>query len=347
MQESYDNSGLLTGNPDSEITKILVSLDVTEKVVEEAASSGCNLIISHHPIIFKGLKKLTGSSYVERTVIKAIQNDIALYAIHTNLDNVNFGVNRKLGELLGLKNLEILAPVSNSLMKLATYIPVNYTDKVMSAVFKAGAGNIGNYSECSFRILGTGTFKPNNEASPAIGEANKLEFVEENRVEVIFPSYLQREIINALKAAHPYEEPAFDLIPITNSNSTTGAGMVGVLDEPMEEIAFLKKVKETLGTGTIKYTQLNGRSIKRVAVCGGSGTFLIKNAIRSKADIYITSDIKYHEFFDAENQIILADVGHYESEAHTKELIYELLIQKFTNIAVVLAKTVTNPIQYL
>jgi dinuclear metal center YbgI/SA1388 family protein len=346
-QESYDNCGLLTGNPDTEVKSILITLDVTEEVIEEAIKKGCGMIIAHHPVIFKGLKKLTGSNYVERTVIKAIRNDIAIYAIHTNLDNIMGGVNSKICEKLALKNTTILAPKIHLFKKLVTFIPVEKTDQVLKAIHQAGAGQIGNYSECSFRVEGTGSFRPNEKAEPAIGSANKLEFVKENRAEVIFPAYLENRILSALIKAHPYEEPAFDINMLENSNKEVGSGMIGELDNDIDETAFLHYLKEKMNLKTIKHTRLTGKKISKVAVCGGSGSFLLKNAVSAGAQIFISSDFKYHEFFDAEGDIIIADIGHYESEVYTKELIYELLIKKFSNIALVLAQINTNPISYL
>jgi dinuclear metal center YbgI/SA1388 family protein len=346
-QEIYDNCGLLTGNPDTEVKSILITLDVTEEVVEEAIKKGCGMIIAHHPIIFKGLKKLTGSNYVERTVIKAIKNDIAIYAIHTNLDNIMGGVNSKICEKLGLKNTAVLAPKTHQFKKLVTFIPVEKTDEVLKAIHQAGAGEIGNYSECSFRVEGMGSFRPNENAEPAIGSANKLEFVKENRAEVIFPAYLENKILSALVKAHPYEEPAFDINLLENSNKEAGSGMIGELDKGMDETAFLHYLKEKMNLKIIKHTRLTGKKISKVAVCGGAGSFLLKNAIGAGAQVFISSDFKYHEFFDAEGDIMIADIGHYESEVYTKELIYELLIKKFSNIALVLAQINTNPVSYL
>lgn len=346
-QESYDNCGLLVGSPETEVKGILISLDTIEEVVEEAAQSGCNLIISHHPVIFKGLKKLTGSTYVERTVLKAIRQNIAIYAIHTNLDNVKNGVNYKIAEKLGLKNVKILTPKPQLLTKLITFIPVNDTRGVLKAIHEAGAGHIGNYSECSFQLEGTGTFRPNEDAVPAIGNANQLESVKEIRAEVIFPSFLENKVLHALIAAHPYEEPAYDLISLGNKNAEVGSGVVGELETPISEEAFLMELKAKMNLSVIKHTIYVGNQVQKVAICGGSGSFLLKAAQNSGSQIFITSDFKYHEFFDAENKIVIADIGHYESEVYTKDLIFEFLNKKFTNIALVLSKTVTNPIRYL
>lgn len=347
LQESYDNAGLLTGHKDTEVTGILITLDITEEVVDEAIRSQCNLIVAHHPIIFKGLKKLTGSNYVERTVIKAIKNDIALYGIHTNLDNVSEGVNKKICDILGIQNPQILAPKHNTLKKLITFTPIEETQKVLGELFKAGAGNIGPYKECSFYINGKGTFFPEAGSNPSIGHIGERAEVNEDRVEVIFNAHLERNIVQALKKSHSYEVPAFDIVDLANSNEYIGSGMVGEPHKSLSDIEYLNHIKSSLNLKVLKHTKLLNKEVKKVAVCGGSGSFLLKNAIASGADIFITSDFKYHEYFDAENNLIIADVGHYESEIFTKELIYDFLIKNFSNIAVILAKTVTNPISYL
>ncbi len=346
-QEDYDNSGLLTGNAEDELSGVLVTLDLTEEVVEEAKSLGYNLIIAHHPIIFKGLKRLTGSNYVERTVIKAIKYDICLYAIHTNLDNVKNGVNFKIAEKLSLLYPKILAPKTGLLKKLISFVPIANKETVLTSLYKAGAGTIGNYSNCSFQLEGTGTFMANENASPHIGRANEPEFVAEVRIEVIFPGHIQKQVVQALRAAHPYEEPAYDILFLENENLETGSGVIGELQEAMDPEAFLKYLKERMNLSVIKFTRLLSGKIKKVAACGGAGNFLLKNAIQQKADVFITSDFKYHEYFDADGKILIADIGHYESEVFTKDLIYELLNKKFTNIAIVLSKINTNPISYI
>ena len=346
-QESYDNAQLITGNASDAVKGILCTLDVTEEVVQEAIDRDCNMIVAHHPIVFKGLKSLTGRNYVERTVIKAIKNDIAIYAIHTNLDHVQHGVNKRICDRLGLINTRILAPKPSLLMKLTTFIPIEQTDQVMQALDQAGAGKIGNYSSCSFQVAGTGTFMPSEEANPTIGRRGELERVAEHRVEVMFPSHLKNKVLHALKEAHPYEEVAYYLQSLDNDNQEVGAGMVGELENAMGEVDFLLYLKKRMDLKVLKHTALSGKQIKKVAVCGGAGIFLLPDAKRAKADIFITADVKYHEYFDAENQLVIADIGHYESEIHTKELLMEFLSQKFSNIALYLTKIVTNPITYL
>ncbi|HLT08783.1 MAG TPA: Nif3-like dinuclear metal center hexameric protein [Cyclobacteriaceae bacterium] len=346
-QESYDNAQLITGNLSDPVNGILCTLDVTEDVVQEAMDLNCNLIVAHHPIVFKGLKSLTGKNYVERTVIKAIKNDIAIYAIHTNLDHVQHGVNKKICDKIGLVNTRILAPKPSLLMKLTTFVPLEHTDAVLAALDQAGAGKIGNYSSCSFQVAGTGTFLPSADAHPAIGKRGELERVAENRIEVIFPAYLKNKVLRVLKAKHPYEEVAYYLHHLENENQEVGAGMLGELEQAMEEREFLHYLKEKMDLQVIKHTPLLKKKIKRVAVCGGAGIFLLPTAKRFQADIFITADVKYHEYFDAENQIVIADIGHYESEIHTKELLMEFLSQNFSNIALYLTKIVTNPITYI
>jgi dinuclear metal center YbgI/SA1388 family protein len=345
-QESYDNSGLITGSPDLAVKGILVTLDCTEPVVQEAIDKGCNLIVAHHPIVFKGLKKITGKTYVERTVIKAIENRVAIYAIHTNLDHVATGVNRKICEKLGLKNLRVLAPKNDVLSKLVTFIPHENADAVLQALYKAGAGQIGNYQNCSFQAEGTGTFMPNDQANPHIGQANRQESVREMRAEVIFPLHREGAVLQALRAAHPYEEVAYYLSSLKNEHQQVGAGMTGELEKPLEPIAFLERLKNNMALQTIRHTRLLKNPIQKVAVCGGSGSFLLPHAIRSKSDIFITADFKYHEFFDAEDKIVVADIGHYESEVFTKDLIREELIKKFPTFAINFSETVTNPVSY-
>ncbi|MCA6073297.1 Nif3-like dinuclear metal center hexameric protein [Fulvivirga sedimenti] len=346
-QESYDNSGLLTGSPSDEVSGILVTLDVTEAVVDESVAKGCNLIIAHHPIIFTGLKKLTGANYVERTVIKAIQNNIAIYAIHTNLDNVRWGVNNKIADKLGLINRKVLAPKEGLLMKLETYVPNAQKKAVLEALFEAGAGKIGQYDECSFQIKGVGTFRGSSASNPFIGKPGILEEANEIKIEVIFPAFRKPMIISALRDSHPYEEIAYYLTSLENAYQDIGSGLIGMLKEPMEPIDFLNHLKDSMNLKVLRHTPITSSRIKKISICGGSGGFLLKKAMSVEADIFITSDMKYHEYFDAEGRIIIADIGHYESEVYTKELIYDTLTEKFSNFAVNLSETVTNPISYL
>ncbi len=346
-QESYDNSGLIVGDPNMELTSALITLDATEDVIQEAIQHQCNLVIAHHPIVFRGLKQLNGKNYVERVVIKAIKNDIAIYAIHTNLDNVINGVNHKIAEKIGLVNTRILAPKNEVLSKLVTFVPTKNKSKVLEAMFKAGAGQVGNYDHCSFQLEGTGTFRPNEKANPHIGERNQLESVDESRIEVILPKHLEGNVLNALRQSHPYEEVAYYLTDLTNKHQEVGSGMVGELAKPMKSTDFLHHLKEAMELNCIRHTEMVHEEIKKVAVCGGAGSFLLRNAIGARADVFITGDFKYHEFFDAEDKIIIADIGHYESEKFTKDLIYDYLKENLTNIALRLSNVNTNPINYL
>lgn len=345
-QESYDNCGLLTGHKEQEVTGALLCLDCTEAIIEEAIQKKCNLIIAHHPIIFGGLKKINGTNYVERTIIKAIQNNIAIYACHTNLDNVKLGVNKKIADKLGLINQQILSPKKSLLKKLVTFVPATHLEGVRENLFNAGAGNIGNYDSCSFILEGTGSFRGNENSNPFIGEKGKLSLEKETRLELIFETVNESQIISALKQNHPYEEVAYDIYQLENSYQNIGSGMVGELENPIPEKEFLEKLKCIFKVKVIKHTALTNKNIKKVALCGGSGSFLLKNAINSKSDIYISSDFKYHEFFDAENQILVADIGHYESEQFTPEIFYEIIQNKFPTFAIRLSKTNTNPVNY-
>jgi len=347
LQESYDNAGFITGNKNNELNGVLITLDTTPEIVNEAIEKNTNLIVSHHPIIFKGLKKITGNNYVEKTIIKAIKNDIAIYALHTNLDNVSEGVNAILCKKLGLINCKPLVPGENQLRKLVTFIPKKHFDTISTKIFEAGAGHIGNYDNCGFNTEGSGTFRAGDNTNPFVGEKGKIHTEPEIRFETIFPYFLQNKIINTLLSAHPYEEVAYDIYTLNNTFDKTGAGMFGELETELSETEFLKKIKTTLNAGIIRHTNLLNKPVKKVALCGGSGSFLLKNAIRQKADIFISSDFKYHEFFDADNKILIADAGHFETEQFTKELIFDILTKKFNNFACFLSKVNTNPINYL
>jgi dinuclear metal center YbgI/SA1388 family protein len=346
-QESYDNSGLLVGDASTEARAVLVSLDCTEAVVEEAIRLKANLIVSHHPIIFSGLKSITPGNYIGRTVIKAIQHNIALYAAHTNLDHVRAGVNARIGERLGLQNLQILAPKKQILRKLITYAPLANAEAVRQALFAAGAGHIGKYDSCSFSSEGQGTYRAGPGARPAIGKIGEYHHEAESRIEVVYPAPAEKGVLAALKQAHPYEEVAYDIYVLENEYKEVGAGAVGELPEAMEEKAFLSFLKKALLAEGIRYTPLTGKKIKKVALCGGAGSFLLKDAIASGSDAFVTADYKYHQFFDAEGRILLADVGHFESEQFTKELLFEVIREKFPTFAVHLSETNTNPVNYL
>ena len=345
-QESYDNSGLIVGNQDMKVTEVLLSLDCIEETVEEAIKIGANLIIAHHPIIFSGLKQINGKNYVERTVIKAIKNDIAIYAIHTNLDNYKFGVNYEIAKRIGILNPKILAPTRNSLRKLVVFCPESHSSQVIESIFKAGGGNIGEYSECGFESTGSGTFLPGENSNPSTGEIGTKEITKEKRIEILIPVNKESQIIRAMKTAHPYEEVAHDIYPISNINQDEGSGMIGELEEPMDAKPFLAHIKKAFKCDVIRHTELVKKQIKTVAFCGGAGSFLLNKAKNQQADIYITGDFKYHEFFDAEKAIIIADIGHFESEQYTPHLILALLKKNFINFAFHLSTVNTNPINY-
>ncbi len=346
LQESYDNAGLIVGDANAEISSVLISLDVTEEVVDEAINKKAQLIVAHHPIIFSGLKKITGKNYVERTIIKAIKNDIAIYAAHTNIDSVSGGVNSKICDKLQLENCKILQPGSGQLKKLVTFIPLEYSDKVRDAVFAAGAGTIGNYDSCGFTAEGNGSFRGDENSDPFVGGKGKIHNEKEVRFETIFPAYLQTKVIQALLNSHPYEEVAYDIYSLENKFDKIGMGMIGSFTTPKSEKDFLVQLKNTFNTGVIKHTALKNKEVNKVAVCGGSGSFLLKQAIAAGADFFVSGDFKYHEFFDAENKIVIADIGHFESEQFTKELFYELLTKKFPKFALHLSEANTNPVFY-
>ena len=347
LQENYDNSGLLIGDKNKSIKKAIISLDVTEQVLEEAISNKTDVIIAHHPLIFKSLKKITGSNRVERIVQKAIKHDIAIYAIHTNLDNVFEGVNNIFAKQLGLQKLEILQPKPATLKKLMVYIPSSRAESLRNALFAVGAGKIGNYDSCSFQLEGKGSFRALEGSNPFVGKENELHSEEESKIEMVFPAYLKAKIIQTIHKNHPYEEPAYDIFALENEWNITGAGMIGYLEKPMSEIDFLKQLKEQTGTDCVRYSPLTGKSVQKIALCGGSGSFLIGSAKMVKADVFVTGDVKYHEFFEAENQMLIADIGHYESEQFTKQLLVDYLNKKFPNFAVRISERNTNVVNYL
>lgn len=343
-QENYDNSGLIIGDSNAEVKGVTITLDVTEAVIDEAIENHHNLIVAHHPLIFTGIKKIGNNHWQEKCIVKAIKHDINVYAIHTNLDNVHTGVNKKIADLIGLNNMRILAPKTETLTKLETFVPEADKEKVLQALFKAGAGNIGEYSDCSFQVAGTGTFKPSEQANPTIGKSDHLERVSEVKVEVLLPGVLIDQVLSALNSAHPYEEVAYYLTPLSNGNQEIGSGMIGQLPAPMTSEAFINELKRRMKLKVIKHTPLVKDKIETVAICGGAGIFLLEKAKTSGADIFITSDVKYYDFFEADSKIILADIGHYESEVFTKNLIHDYLSQKLPNIAFRLTGVDTNPV---
>lgn len=346
LQESYDNCGLITGNPSWKCSGIVCTLDATEAVVEEAIEKKCNLIVTHHPIIFNGLKKITGNHYVERTVIKAIKNDIAIYAIHTNLDHIHSGVNKIIADRLGLIDQQILAPKQHQLLKIFVFVPVDHLEKLQAAVFEAGAGHIGHYSECSFSVSGNGTFKAEEGTKPFAGDIGQRHTASEVKLEVIFPAWLQSKVLHAIRTVHPYEEIAYDIIQLENSYQNVGSGLIGKLPEPQNEEKYLHFIQEQFGLKTIKHTPFLGKNIQKVAICGGSGSFLINKTKIAGADLYITADVKYHEFFEADGQMVLADIGHWETEQFTPDLLVAILQPKFPTFAVLKSGVNTNPVNY-
>ncbi|SDR77745.1 dinuclear metal center protein, YbgI/SA1388 family [Polaribacter sp. KT25b] len=345
--EDFDNVGLLVGNYSTNVTGVLVTLDTLEETVDEAIAKKCNLIVSFHPIIFGGLKKLNGNNYVERVVLKAIKNNIAIYATHTALDNSKNGVSAKMCEVLGLQNTRILIPKKGIIKKLTTYVPIKNEDALKTALFDAGAGNIGNYDNCSFTVLGDGTFKGNESSNPIIGEKGKIHTEKEAKISVVYESKNEKAILKALQENHPYEEVAYEIVTTENVHQNIGMGMIGELPLEMDEKEFLFYLKKTMKTDCVRHSNFINKKIKKVAVLGGSGSFAISNAKKAGADAYVSADFKYHEFFTAENCILLADIGHYESEQFTKNLLVDYLTKKFSNFAVILSEKSTNPIYYI
>ncbi|MCF6170766.1 MAG: Nif3-like dinuclear metal center hexameric protein [Bacteroidales bacterium] len=347
LQEPYDNSGLLIGESDREVRKALITLDLTEEVMEEAVREECGLIIAHHPMIFKGIKRITGANLTERLIVQAIQNNIAVYAIHTNLDNAAQGVNKMLAEKLGLQNTRVLQQAKSALRKLVVFCPVAHLAPVRSAMFAAGAGQIGNYSDCSFNISGTGSFKALAGSDPFVGEQGKLHEEDEIRIETVVPDYRLPGVVGAMIAAHPYEEVAYDVYPLSNSDPTSGAGMIGEVKNNQNATDFLTRVKQVLGTPFLRHSPLINQKVKKIAICGGSGSFLIHVAARAGADIFLSADIKYHDFFEYRGKMTIVDAGHFETEQFTKELLFDILKEKFPNFALRISGVDTNPVSFL
>ena len=346
LQESYDNSGIQLGTPDQEVTQGLVCLEVTPPVLREAIEKKCDLIISHHPLIFEGIKQFSGKTATEQILFEAIRNNIAILSLHTNLDNVKGGVNSRLAEQLGLERLKVLRPAKGVLKKLVTFCPGDYSEKVRAALFEAGAGQIGDYDCCSYNLEGKGSFRAGEGSSPFVGNLKELHYEEETRIETIFPVYLQSDVLSAMKAAHPYEEVAYDVYPIDNEFEMAGSGMIGELKTPMGTEDFLSMVKKKLGAAFVRHSPPVDESIQVVALCGGSGAFLLPDVIKSGAQAFVTGDVKYHQFLDVAGKLLLVDAGHYETEQHTKELLVDIVKEKMINFALLISDTNTNPVRF-
>ncbi len=347
LQEGFDNAGVQVGDVNQPAHGALLCLDVTEEVIDEALELGCNLIISHHPLAFRPFKSLTGKSYIERCLMKACKYDLVIYAAHTNLDNANGGVNFKLAELIGLQNVRVLSPQKQALLKLVTFVPESYADLVRTTLFNAGAGRIGNYDSSSFNLPGEGTFRANEGCHPFCGEIGALHTEKEIRIETVLPAFRKGAVMQALLSVHPYEEPAFDFYLLENRWEQVGSGVVGELPEEEDEMSFLQRIKELFQVGCVKHSPLTGRPIREVALCGGSGAFLINDAINYGADIFITGEAKYNDFYDVEDRILLTTIGHYESEVCTKEIFYSIISRKFPTFALHLSNVNSNPVKYL
>ena len=345
-QESYDNAGLQVGDLKAEAKKALICLDVTEAVVDEAVAKSCDVIVSHHPLIFKGLKHITPNTFVERIVTKAIKHGIAIISMHTNLDNSYLGVSHILAQKLGLSNLRVLDPLQGKLFKLVTFCPVSATDRVREAMFQAGAGCIGNYDSCSFNALGEGTFKAGDGCHPYVGEIGQLHYEKEVRVETIVPEHLLNGVVSAMKKVHPYEEVAYDVYPLNNDYPMAGAGMMGSYETPLSETEFLQRAAEVLGSTCLRHSALTGKPVKSVAVCGGSGAFLLPCAKRNGVEAFLTADIKYHDFFEPDGALLMVDAGHFETEQFTKELILDIILKKIPTFAAEIAEANTNSVHY-
>lgn len=347
LQDGFDNAGLQIGLTDAEATGALLCLDVTEAVLDEAIACGYNLVIAHHPLLFKGYKSITGKDYVERCILKAIKNDLVIYAAHTNLDNAWGGVNFKIAEKLGLRNIQMLEPKDGVLLKMVTYVPVSHAEEVRKSLFGAGCGCIGNYDSCSYNVSGQGTFRAQEGTHPYCGQVGELHTEQEVRIETVLPVYKKAEALRALLKSHPYEEPAFDFYQLQNAYEQAGAGIVGEFEQPMTELEFLRSVKKTFEVACLRHNKLIGREIQKVALCGGAGAFLMPQAMRCHADAFLTGEVKYHDYFGHESDLLIAEIGHYESEQYTQELFAELLEKHFPDLETRITKINTNPIKYM
>ncbi|MCC8144461.1 MAG: Nif3-like dinuclear metal center hexameric protein [Tannerellaceae bacterium] len=347
LQEDFDNAGVQVGDTNQSVTGILICLDVTEEVIDEAIEMDCNLVISHHPLAFKPFKSLTGKTYIERCIIKACKHDLVVYSAHTNMDNTVGGVNYQLACMIGLQNVRILSPQQQSLLKLVTFVPKGYAEAARSALFNAGAGSTGNYDSCSYNSIGEGTFRANEGADPFVGEPGKLHTEKEVRIETILPAFRKAGVTRALLSVHPYEEPAFDFYPLNNTWTQAGSGVVGELPVAEDELSFLQRLKDIFHLESIRHSAFTGREIREVALCGGSGAFLIKEAIGYGADIFITGEAKYNDFYDVEDKILLAVIGHYESEVCTNDIFYNIISKKFPTFALHFSNVNSNPVKYL
>jgi dinuclear metal center YbgI/SA1388 family protein len=347
LQEGFDNAGVQAGDVNREATGALLCLDVTEAVVDEAIAKGCNLIVSHHPLAFKPFKSLTGKTYIERCLIKACKHDLVIYAAHTNLDNAPGGVNYRLAELMGLRQVRILSPQKNALLKLVVFVPEAHAESVRNALFEAGAGHIGNYDSCSFNLTGEGTFRAGENTRPFCGEMGKLHYEKEIRIETILPAFRKNTVLRALLSVHPYEEPAFDFYPLSNTWDAAGSGVIGELPEKEDSHAFLLRIKKLFRADSVKYSDFPEKTVCKVAVCGGSGAFLIPEAIASGADVFVTGEAKYNDFYDVENKLLLAVIGHYETEICTKDIFFDVISKKIPTFAVQISNTDSNPVKYL
>lgn len=347
LQEDFDNAGLQVGFAGDHLRGILVCLDVTEEIINEALDLDCNLIITHHPLIFKPIKKLTGKTYIERCVMAACRHNIAVYSAHTNLDNAYQGVNFKLAEKIGLQNVRVLKPKEDALLKLVTFVPVDHADSIRNVLFNADAGHTGDYDSCSFNVEGEGTFRALEYTNPFVGKRGELHRESEIRIETVIPAYRKSSVLRMLLAAHPYEEPVFDFYPLANTWNRAGSGVVGELPIEEDEESFLQRIKAIFQLKSIQHSPFTGRMIRDVALCGGSGAFLIKDAIAYGADVFLTGEAKYNDYYDVEDHILLGVLGHYETEVCTKEIFYDVITKKIPNFAIHFTSVNTNPVNYM
>ena len=339
LQEDFDNCGVQCGDVRQEISGAMVCFEMSEQVIDEAIDKGCNLVISHHPLMLKrGICKIVPTDRVGAMICKALAHNMVLYSMHTNIDSGEGGGNDAFAEKLRLRNVKVLEPHKGMYRKLVVFVPKENAETLKSALFAVGCGVQGNYDSCGYTLHGQGQFRPLEGANPHIGEENHLEHVDEERVEMIYPTGLQRAVVQAIYDNHPYEEPAFDLLPLENESRTIGLGRIGELPKELPVSDFLGYLKDNLGFIHCRYCGDETKMIRKVAVCGGGGSSFIDLAIASGADAYVSGDFKYHDFFKSYQKTLLVDIGHYEGEFFIKNIIFNLLNEKFSTFATLISK---------
>ncbi len=353
LAEDWDHIGNLVGSPADSVSRVLVTLDVTDEVIAEAIDENVNLIVAHHPLFRDPIPYLRSDLFSSSRVYRLIQKGISLYAAHTNLDAAPGGINDVLADLLGLRDVEILFPTyEENLYKIVVFVPLGHEERVREAISARGGGWIGNYSDCTFQTEGVGTFRPLEGTKPFIGETGELERVRETRIETIAPQKKLSDLLKNMIAAHPYEEVAYDIYPLKNTGTKAGLGRIGRLPESLALADFARKVKDSLGLGMVRITGDPQRSVSKIALCGGGGMSLLEQAIKCDADLYLTGDIRHHGALDAlDRGIALVDGGHYGTERVIVPVLADYLQKKAKEagegLTVLVSQINTDPFSYI